>query len=311
VGLGADAPRQRRAIQRVGHVPEVTHFQQRGHRGVEGRQQPHHPPGQRACAQRAVGRQPALLPGDLGQCGQPVLARHRVAGEMQAFEAPAHPFRGGLGHADESPGQIGQVGPGVRGVQSARPGHMALRQLLHDHLVQPGAVAGAKEVPSAYHHRPNPARARRLRQLLLQVDADAAFFSAGPLWRVRCQHRGHILAEVVDIAREQQDRPQPCRHIDGGLHQARRLCAPGGGRVGRIHRMHDHPGAGSRTLQRGRVGGLGQHPLDAGHRRRCRAARAPLRQHAPARRRECLRHRAAQSTACPQNQNRVCHDRSP
>jgi hypothetical protein len=45
---------------------------------------------------------------------------------------------------------------------------------------------------------------RGLRQLLLQVHADEALASGGPLRRVRRQHGGHARAEVVHIAREQQ-----------------------------------------------------------------------------------------------------------
>jgi hypothetical protein len=88
------------------------------------------------------------------------------------------------------------------------------------------------------------------------------------------------------------------------------LRAPGGGGVGRVHRMHHHPGAGSGAQQRAvSPASAWTHSMPSTARGLC--PRPPLRQHAPARRRERLRHRAAQSTACAQNQNRVCHDRSP
>ena len=306
---GFAPPRQRRAVQRVRHVPQVPHLLQRGHQGHEGRRQAHQAPGQPAGPQRPVARQPALLPGHLGQRGQPVLPGDGVAGEVQNFAQPR--LAPGFGHVHKHPGQIGQVGPGMRCVEGARPGDAALRQLFHDHLIQPRAAAGTEEIPRADHCGGQAVLPRALRQLLLQFDADAALGGGWALRGVRRQHRRHVRAEVVHIAGEQQVRAQRGGQVDGRLHQAGRFGAPGRCGVGRVHRVHDHARTSGGALQGGRISRIGLHPFDAGHRRRRRAAGAPLRQHPPARGRKGLRHRAAQPAPCAQNQNRVVHVCSP
>ncbi|SCM72478.1 hypothetical protein KL86PLE_100596 [uncultured Pleomorphomonas sp.] len=212
------------------HPPEIGHFARSAdHRIDEADQrenQAGHPPHPHRPPVGDAGRR-----GDIGdRGGMPLEMEH-----LEGAEAIALP-----GQLHEGAGEIGHVGPGMRHIRRPRRPDDALPRPGGDEGGKP-ALAGngrAEEVAGPQDNGANPTVARRLGKALLDVDADAALLRGRRKGNVRRQPVRHALAEAVDAAGEQMQRPEPLG--DGQRRGAKRPRQLGPAVIGRVEAVEHH-----------------------------------------------------------------------
>ena len=215
--------------------------------------------------------------------GEQLRAGERVPGEVHGGES-RQVLR--LCGGDEGLGEVGQVGPGMRHVPRARVGQLTLGHRPGDDQVEPAAGTAAEEIARAQHGGAQSAGRTASRHLGFDGHADAALARVGTLRRVFAQQRRHLLAEVVDVARQHEARSQALRQVHAGGGHRHRLLRPAG--VDRVQRVdHDLRARGLR----GQGLGLAQRGLHQPHaaRHAGRGVAPHLRQHSPASGVESLR----------------------
>ena len=160
---------------------------------------------------------------------------------MQGLEGGG-PFRDRpLCHRHEGPGEVGQVGPGVRQVEGAGIDQPALRQVLGNRQVEPGALTGPIEIPGAQDDGAKAARLGAGAHLALEGGAQPALGVGGPFGRVLAQPDRHGLAVGVDISRQHEEGAQALGHIQALAAQRHHIRLPVG--VGRVDGVNDDFGA--------------------------------------------------------------------
>ena len=164
-----------------------------------------------------------VAPKRSGDCVRKLAAGDRVAGKAEGRERRQRVANRGKPHHGR--GEVRHVGPFMHEIERTRIGDAALRKVLGDHEVEPGAAPGAEKIAGAQDDGAHAALGG-FPHALLDDDAQLSLARGRPHRRRLVEHRRHAGAVIVDVAGKQQGRARRFGRLDRDIGERERMLRP-------------------------------------------------------------------------------------